>query len=109
MSGRNCEKILRYEAIAAGCRGWECYEKMMRPLEQFVAAVNESVGPGKHASLEFDLSPESTQEAVRLLRSVVEICKVLEHRLCPANHRVGHTGDEASTIAGSGPMASRAG
>ena len=58
----------------------------MRPLEQFVAAVHESVLPGKSATFDSDLSPDSTREAVRLLHSVVDACKTVEHRLCQTPH-----------------------
>lgn len=56
--------------------------KMIRRLEQSVAAVTDAFGPGESATLETDLSPDSTREAVQLLHSVVDACKAVESRLC---------------------------
>jgi hypothetical protein len=56
--------------------------KMIRRLELSVAAVNDAFVPGGSATFETDLSPESRREAVQLLHSVVDACKVVETRLC---------------------------
>jgi hypothetical protein len=52
---------------------------MMRPLEQFVAAVHKSVEPD--ATFESDLSPESAREAIHVLQAVVDACTLVQSRL----------------------------
>ncbi len=56
--------------------------KLTRPLEQFIAAVHESVRPDAPATFESELSPERTREAVQLLQAVVDACKLVQSRLC---------------------------
>jgi len=79
-------------------------QKMMRPLPQFVAAVNKAVETDDWRKFAPELSPDSARETIELLHSVVDACKEVESKLCPAPDGIlhGHIGHRGRAMGNGG-------